>query len=483
MAITIDWGNRVIYVPKDDLTIVQNNPSEIRSMDLNWFRLQLKNLEDSETGMIFPDTHKHNTEVYIGGLTYARVIEIINGYTITFEDGQYAVNLVGANSNVGDRVNVNSVSVRSFNSAGLISSPAIEYASFNDGVTIDVNNGTYGTLYPTGTLQKPVNNIEDAIAIAEHRGFKNLYFISDFVFTSNTNINGFNLYGGGAQQTLLTFQSGAITANCSCYNAKVTGRSFGVTYLENCHHYNYGGSDLAPSNRTIINRNCIIEGESYIPSQYTGSLFVIDCWSAGADEKDAPVVNMNGSACNIITRNYNGATVLSNCNNPAAKMSYDFNSGILIVDETVVSGSMDIRGTGKLINNSKYTFNLDYDGLMSKNVISSSVWEEDISVYDVGNSAAAGINTIIGKLPEGNIASASEYLLILNRIVGLLQENQYIDQTVYTTYKGQKLMTSGRIRIYSDTESTGSDNNVVASYRITTTWNEDEMTSYKVQKI
>jgi hypothetical protein len=50
----------------------------------------------------------------------AMVIEIINGYTVTFEDGQYAVNLVGANSNVGDKVNLNDVSVRSANSAGLI---------------------------------------------------------------------------------------------------------------------------------------------------------------------------------------------------------------------------------------------------------------------------------------------------------------------------------------------------------------------------
>jgi hypothetical protein len=35
MAITIDWGTRIIFVPKDDLTIVQLVPTEIRSMDLN----------------------------------------------------------------------------------------------------------------------------------------------------------------------------------------------------------------------------------------------------------------------------------------------------------------------------------------------------------------------------------------------------------------------------------------------------------------
>jgi hypothetical protein len=58
--------------------------------------------------------------VVLGGVTYSRFIEFINGYTITFEDDQYAVNLVGSNNNISDVTNVNQVSVRSQNSAGLI---------------------------------------------------------------------------------------------------------------------------------------------------------------------------------------------------------------------------------------------------------------------------------------------------------------------------------------------------------------------------
>lgn len=102
------------------MTLVQSTPFEIRELDLDTFRLALKNLEDSEEGICFPDTHRHNTEVSLAGIILARVIEIINDYTITFEDGQYAVNLVGANSNVADKVNLNQVSVRASNSAGLI---------------------------------------------------------------------------------------------------------------------------------------------------------------------------------------------------------------------------------------------------------------------------------------------------------------------------------------------------------------------------
>lgn len=117
MAITINWGTRVINVPQADLTFISTGLYEL---DLDDFRLVLKDLEDSEEGMNFPYTHNHNAPVTVGGVTLARVVEIVNGYTITFENGTYAVRLVGANTNVSDVANINSVSIRSNNSAGLI---------------------------------------------------------------------------------------------------------------------------------------------------------------------------------------------------------------------------------------------------------------------------------------------------------------------------------------------------------------------------
>lgn len=119
MAISINWSTQVIFVPQSDLTFVSGYTYEL---DINWFRLQLKNLEDTEEGMSFPDTHRHNTQITLGGVTLARAVEIINGYTITFEEliPLYAVNLVGSNSNIADVTNLNSVQIRSANSAGLV---------------------------------------------------------------------------------------------------------------------------------------------------------------------------------------------------------------------------------------------------------------------------------------------------------------------------------------------------------------------------
>ena len=117
MPISINWGAKIINVPIDSLEFVS---TDIYKLDINTFRLALKALEESEDGMAFPDTHRHNTEVDVAGITLARVVEIINGYTVTFEDGQYLVTLYGANSNISDVINFNQVSVRAVTSAGLL---------------------------------------------------------------------------------------------------------------------------------------------------------------------------------------------------------------------------------------------------------------------------------------------------------------------------------------------------------------------------
>jgi hypothetical protein len=119
MAISINWATRVITVPQSYLTLVSGSLYEL---DVNVFRLSLKDLEDSEEGIVFPDTNRHNTTVTLGGITYARSFEIINGYTVTFEDvgPPYRVKCVGANHNISDVQNLNDVSLIIGNAAGLI---------------------------------------------------------------------------------------------------------------------------------------------------------------------------------------------------------------------------------------------------------------------------------------------------------------------------------------------------------------------------
>lgn len=117
--ITIDWLTKIITVPQSFLTW---QGGIAYTLDVNAFRLALKDLEDDETGMPFPDTHNHNTSLTLSGVSYARTLEIINGYSVTFENtgSHYQVTCVGANHNLADVFIAGPVNLVIGNSAGLI---------------------------------------------------------------------------------------------------------------------------------------------------------------------------------------------------------------------------------------------------------------------------------------------------------------------------------------------------------------------------
>lgn len=125
MAVTINWNTQVITVPISFMTLISGGggSGSLYELDVNAFRLALKDIEDGD-GMPFLDTHRHNGEVVLAGVTYARSMEVINGYTVTFEElgggAYYTVRCVGANHNIADVLNFNSVNLIIGNAAGLI---------------------------------------------------------------------------------------------------------------------------------------------------------------------------------------------------------------------------------------------------------------------------------------------------------------------------------------------------------------------------
>jgi hypothetical protein len=156
MAITVDWPNKLILVPQADLTPVVGT---LYSLDTDVLRRQLLDLEDDPEGMPWERTHRHNTTVTVAGVTYARTIEIINGYAIQFEDGAYSVRLEGSNNNIFDIQNgvlvQNQVQVIPTNSAGLVEtsvsgltpSESADLASLaSDYASLDVRVGFLETL-------------------------------------------------------------------------------------------------------------------------------------------------------------------------------------------------------------------------------------------------------------------------------------------------------------------------------------------------
>jgi len=110
------WGEKVIVIPRNMLTHVNG---WVYELDMHYLKKFINYLESNKMGIAHDKILYHETETVISGVTYARKIMFINGYTVTFENGNYGVNLYGANHNLMDVLNLNNVSVRAQNSAGL----------------------------------------------------------------------------------------------------------------------------------------------------------------------------------------------------------------------------------------------------------------------------------------------------------------------------------------------------------------------------
>lgn len=342
MAVTIDWATRVISIPQADLTHLGGTSYQL---DTDWFRLQLKDLEDSEAGIPMPDTHRHNTQVLLGGISYARIIEIINGYTITFENGSYTVSLVGSNNNILDVTNLNSVQVASNNSAGLINVTELQHDAFGGAVTVDATSSYSGTLYPTGTPLQPVNNIPDAMSIASFRGFDTINIIGNFTFDSGDDISYMKVAGQNAILSTLTINDAALTVGAEITGAYIQGNLDGGTLVERCviDGVNYING--------FVHKCMLAPGTIYLGGANVANF--LDCYS-GVPGQGTPTLDCNGlsddQATPLAMRGYHGGIKLVGLDGGAA-VSIDLNSGQVIVDTaTCTNGNITVRGAGKLVD-------------------------------------------------------------------------------------------------------------------------------------
>jgi len=401
MPISVSWGTKIINVPKSVLTLVQSTPTEILSLDLNWFRLQLKDLEDGEEGMNFLDTHRHNPPVDVGGVTLSRVIEIINDYTITFEDGQYAVNLTGANSNIADRVNVNQVSVRSANSAGLVTSAAIEYGEYGGGVTIDVINGSSGVIYPIGTPRKPVNNITDALFICTVRGFNVINVIGNLTLQSGDIVSGYHIRGSGAgfnsPKTTITFVSGCVGSNTTYEKCNIVGRQGGESMYNECIIGN------------ITNTHCEFDHCGLVgPVQVVSS-----GWTAGHTTtlnncyttQDWFVVDYANSPIHQTYTNFSGKIKFTNITHANASVVIMFDAGTIWIDSTCTAGSIVVRGIGDMIDDSNGT-TVNIDGFTQASIIQYSSFNGGITLDVLNGSNGTNYPKGTEEYPVDNITDA-----------------------------------------------------------------------------
>lgn len=331
----------------------------------------------------------------------------------------------------------------------------IQYASFNGGVTIDTVNGTDSSEYPYGTPLYPCKTVANSYAIRTARGFKKVYLINDLTLSgiSDGILQGLSIEGvSGFRTSTVTFDN-VLVEDCVANNLNITGalKSGSTAKAVDCHI-------SSTSNVTLEAHNCFITSGIYLNTelyncQINGDIKVKEGGRLSGVgivfEGDYTTIDMQGHACTVSLDIDSGYFELLNSVD-GCLAEFNLRGGEIDLNTNCTGGDFYAEGYGTLFGNpDDLGMVVKANHLIAVETISDEVWTHDKAL----------------------------------RMLGLLQENQYLDQTAYTIYNGQKLLTSGRIRAYSDAGSVGSNSNVIATYQIMATWSGDEMQSYKVIKV
>ena len=284
----------------------------------------------------------------------------------------------------------------SSSSATLSELSAIQYASFGGGVTIDVINGITGTAFPIGTIESPSNNISDSAAIANKRGFNKLFVKGDIVLSDTTNLEKYTIQGESIMKSKIIIEPEALVFGTEFIDATVTGTLDGSNTVHHCaiQTLKYVQGHI---------HNCLLE-EYTITLDGTIETAFLNCWSSGAAQDTIPIIDMGGAGKSLIIRGHSGGIKFINKSGPEAA-TLDFESGRVILDDTITAGNITIRGTGQVEDNSTGTTVVDVSGLMSKQTITEISWD---TVYIDTMNGCSGTVFPIGtsSKPSNNISDA-----------------------------------------------------------------------------
>jgi hypothetical protein len=261
----------------------------------------------------------------------------------------------------------------------------IQFGAFSGVVTVDSTSSYSGTEFPVGTLRQPVNNIVDAVTIAQARGFRTLKILGDITLDTGDNVSNYTLEGIDFDHSIITVNTGAVTTNTLYRECTLLGTLDGGSSAVMCHIGILNFVDGTFHNCMFMN-TITLSGSSQFAA--------IDCYS-GIPGASTPVLDMGGSGTAVLLRNYHGGLEIQN-RTGTDDVSIDLSSGQIILDSTVTNGTIIVRGIGKLIDNSVGATVVDE--LVSLNNIGNVVWDELAADHTTADTFGRRITQMIAKI-------------------------------------------------------------------------------------
>lgn len=363
MAYSVNWLTKVVSIPQGDLIDLGDNKYKL---DLYEFKNKCRSLEAEFTeGLSYDPIVSYYKNVDTGDVILAKVVLLVNGYTVTFEDGQYAVLLDGANTNLHNFTNVNQVSIRPNNSTGLQDLSTLLAMAYMDRVVVNTVTGQSGVSTPIGTLGRPSGNIVDAVSIASKNGISRLYTIRDLTLDDGDDVSNLLVQGIDASLTTVIINDLAVCNNTRFSDLFVIGTFDGDSTIEECGVGNIEYFSGTISHSALMGR-IILNG--------TEDARIHEC-SMG-DFAVIPVIDMNDGDQNLIMSQYTGNIQIENCVDANNQIGIGLNAGHVIIDASCKRGTFTISGDGTYTNNGGPNVVIDDKGLNNPKSIAKAVLDE-----------------------------------------------------------------------------------------------------------
>jgi len=233
-------------------------------------------------------------------------------------------------------------------------------------VHVDATTPWTGTGLGVGTRARPVNNIGDALLIANSRFISDLMLHTSITVDADDDISRKAISTTGIMGTLLTLTAGCSADGTSFRNLDITGTlSNGDTIImHDCSVGEFTGFT------GIMNKVAFLDGAELTFGPWAS---LIDCVAGGSGGNE-PEFTMDGS--DVAIHKYTGNLKIKGKTGTNTVVA-DFVGGNVNIDSTCVSGSIQLLGTGVLeADNSGANCNVDQEGFITVANIAYGVWEE-----------------------------------------------------------------------------------------------------------
>jgi hypothetical protein len=222
-------------------------------------------------------------------------------------------------------------------------SQSLDYAEH---IQINSAIGTTGTTYPVGTAFQPVNNLSDAITIAQERNINELRIYGPIDFDVDLN-DSYEVRGGNIRDVIDI--KGVNLNGCTFRQCILKGSFNGDVAFDNCLiEDGFSGITNGPVN--IYAQHTGLQGKFYLPEN--SNITMVDSFSQIPGNASPEIFLGNDISLNM--RRYSGGLAFYDCDT-GTTVTVEYTAGNCRLLSGNTAGEIEIRGIAKLTDQSSGT--------------------------------------------------------------------------------------------------------------------------------